>query len=269
MEIPIYKQLEEEFAKFCGKKYAIAVNSGTSALHLALIALGIKEGDEVIVPDFTFIACAFAVSYVGATPVFVDCGDDLCIDPALIEAKITSKTKAIMPVHIYSRTADMKAIMKIAKKYKLKVIEDASEHHAVKLANSDVACYSFQATKQIHCEEGGMLVTDKKRIYDEVNKLKTFYNNGRYHHKKLSFNYRMANSQAELALKSLHDFKGKDWVEVIICKNPMQRNSYFKHIPPGVRPFFKPLSSMPMYRQEVGKKARYYSKRGYIKYVRE
>lgn len=264
----IYKQLEEEFAKFTGKKYAVAVNSGTSALHLALIALGIKEGDEVIVPDFTFIACAFAVTYIGAKPIFVDCGDDLCIDPDLIEAKITDKTKAIMAVHIYSRNANMKKIMAIARKHKLKVIEDASEHHAVKLSKSDVACYSFQKTKQIHCEEGGILVTDSKRIYDEVNKLKTFYNNGRYHHAKLSFNYRMADTQAKLALESLHEFKGKDWVEVIICKNPMQRNSYMKHIPPNVRPFFKPLSGMPMYRQfPVGKKALYYSKRGYIKYL--
>lgn len=268
MEIPYYKQLEEEFAKFAGKKYAVALNSGTSALHLAMIALGIKAGDEVIVPDFTFIACAFAVTYIGAIPIFVDCGDDLCIDPKLIEAKITNKTKAIMPVHIYSHTANMKEIMKIAKKYKLKVIEDASEHHAVKLANSDVACYSMQKTKQIHCEEGGMLVTNKKRIYDEVNKLKTFYNNGRYHHAKLSFNYRMPDTQAKLALDSLHAFKGKDWVEIIICKNPMQRNSFMKKIPENVRCFFKPLSGMPMYRQlPVGKKALYYSRRGYIKYL--
>lgn len=265
--MPYYKQLEEEFAKFTGKKYAVALNSGTSALHLALITLGIKQGDEVIVPDFTFIACAFAVTYIGAKPVFVDCGDDLCIDPDLIEAKITNKTKAIMPVHIYSHKCDMKKIMEIAKRHNLKVIEDASEHHAVKLSKSNVACYSFQQTKQIHCEEGGILVTDSKKIYTEANKLKTFYNNGKYRHEKLSFNYRMPESQAKLALESLHEFKGKDWVDIIICKNPMQRNSFMKRIPDNVRPFFKPLSSMPMYRQEVGKKAKYYSRRGYIKYI--
>lgn len=262
-----YKQLEEEFAKFTGKKYAVALNSGTSALHLALITLGIKPGDEVIVPDFTFIACAFAVTYVGAIPIFVDCDDTLCIDPKLIEAKITPKTKAIMPVHIYSQNCKMKEIMAIARRHNLKVIEDASEHHAVKLSKSDVACYSLQKTKQIHCEEGGMLVTDKKRIYDEAQKLKTFYNNGRYHHAKLSFNYRMPDSQAKLALESLKNFKGKDWVEIILCKTPMERNSYMKHMPPNVRPFFKPLSGMPMYRQEKGKKALYYSRRGYIKYL--
>lgn len=262
-----YKKLEEEFAKFTGKKYAVALNSGTSALHLALITLGIKAGDEVIVPDFTFIACAFAVTYIGAKPVFVDCGDDLCIDPELIEAKITPNTKAIMPVHVYSRQCNMKRIMEIAKKHKLKVIEDASEHHAVKLSKSDAAVYSLQKTKQIHSEEGGMLVTDKEKIYTEANKLKTFYNNGRYRHEKLSFNYRMPESQAKLALKSLKNFKGKDWVEIIICKNPMQRNSFMKRIPENVKPFFKPLSSMPMYRQPVGKKALYYSRRGYIKYL--
>jgi len=256
----IYKQLEKEFAEFTGKKYAVSVNSGTSALHLALVALGIGEGDEVIVPDFTFVACAFAVVYTGAKPIFVDCDDTLCIDPKLIEAKITKKTKAIMPVHIYSRKCDMDEIIKIARKYKLKLIEDASEHHAVKLSDCDVACYSMQSSKQIHCEEGGMLVTDSKKIYDEVNKLKTFYNDGRYFHPKLSFNYRMPNSQAKLALDSLHDFKGNDWVSVHIFNTEKERDENLE----GGRTFFQPMTSLPMFNQPVGEKALYYSKRGLI-----
>lgn len=251
-----YKILEDKFARFTGKKYCVALNSGTSALHLALVALGIGKGDEVIVPDFTFVACAFAVSYTGAKPVFVDCDDTFCIDPKLIERKITKKTKAIMAVHIYSNDCNMKEIMRIARKHKLKVIEDASEHHGVKLSKSDVACYSFQSTKQIHCEEGGALVTDNKKIYDEVNKLKTFYNDGTYYHAKLSWNYRMPNSQAKLALKSLAKFKGKKWVK-IHWKNGK-----------GFRPFFKPLSSLPMYKQKVGKNALHYSKIGYIEYIK-
>ena len=261
-----YQQLEQEFAKFTGKKYAVALNSGTSALHLGLLALGIKKGDEVIIPDFTFVACAFAVSYIGAKPVFVDCKDDYTIDENLIERKITKKTKAIMPVHVYSNKCAMDKIMKIAKKYKLKVIEDCSEHHAVKLSKSDVACYSLQSSKQIHCQEGGILVTDSKTIYDEVNKLKGFYNNGYYFHQKLSFNYRMPNATAELALRSLKAFKGKDWVTTHLCKTEKERDNIIKTTK-GTRCFFKPLSTMPMYKKKPGKNAERLSKLGYIKYI--
>lgn len=260
---PSYQLLEQEFASFCGKRYAVALNSGTSALHLALIALGVGPGDEVIVPDFTFVACAFAVTYTGATPIFVDCEDTFCIDTSLIEAKITSKTKAIMPVHVYSNMCNMEEVMRIAKKYNLAVIEDASEHHGVKLSDSDVACYSFQSSKQIHCEEGGILVTDNEEIYNEVSKLKTFYNDGNYYHEKLSFNYRMANSQAELALQSLRSFDGTLWVETHLCSSEEERNA---QIQPKARVFFKPLSSLPMYNQEIGKNALNYSKIGYITY---
>jgi len=239
--MPRYKKLEEQFAEFTNRKYAVALNSGTSALHLALLSLDIKKGCEVIVPDFTFVACAFAVSYTGAKPVFVDC-KDFVIDVDKIEAKITEKTKAIMAVHIYGKECNMRAILRIAKKYNLKVIEDCSEHHAVKLSNSDVAIYSLQESKQIHCEEGGMLVTNKKSIYDEVNMLKTFYHEVNYYHQKLSFNYRMPESQAKLALKSLKKFKGKPWIKEI------KENSII--LQSGVeKPFFKLMSSLPMYKK--------------------
>lgn len=234
-----YKELERHFSKFCGKKYAVALNSGTSALHLALLALGIGKGDEVIVPDFTFVACAYAVSYTGAKPVFVDCKADFTIDETKI--KITKRTKAIMAVHIYGNQCNMKSILKIAKKHKLKVIEDCSEHHAVKLSKSDIAIYSFQSSKQIHCEEGGILVTNSKRIYNEVNNLKGFYHNGDYYHKKLSFNYRMPNAQARLALKSLQKFKGKSWIKEI-GKDYIILQSGVK------KPFFKLMSSLPFYK---------------------
>ena len=145
----MYNILETQFAKYVNRKHAVAVNSGTSALHLALLALGIGAGDEVIVPDLTFVACAFSVTYTGAKPIFVDVKDDYTIDPEKIIPKITNETKAIMAVHLYGNKCDMEKILKIAKKYKLKVIEDCSEHHLVELSQSDIACYSFQSSKQI------------------------------------------------------------------------------------------------------------------------
>ncbi len=121
---------EEQFAAFCGSKYALTCSNGTTSLHLALVTMGIEAGDEVIMPDLTFIATANAAKYVGAIPVLVDIDPDtLCIDPAAIEAAITEKTKAIMPVHLYGHPANMPAIMAIAEKYGLLVIEDAAEAH--------------------------------------------------------------------------------------------------------------------------------------------
>jgi dTDP-4-amino-4,6-dideoxygalactose transaminase len=125
---PKYKEFEKQFAKHVGTKYACAVSSGTSGLHLALLAAGIKSGDEVITSPFSFIASSNSVMYVGAKPVFVDIDPSTYnIDPSLIEKKITKKTKAILPVHIFGQSADMKPILKLAKKYNLKVIEDACE----------------------------------------------------------------------------------------------------------------------------------------------
>jgi perosamine synthetase len=235
-----YKQLEEKFSKFCRRKYCVALNSGTSALHLALLSLGIEKGDEVIVPDFTFAACAFAVSYTGARPVFTECSN-FVIDENKLEDKITYRTKAIMAVHIYGKECNMEAIHKIARKYDLKVIEDCSEHHGVVIhPSTDIAIYSLQESKQIHCEEGGILATNEESIYNEVNLLKTFYHDGDYYHKKISFNYRMPESQAKLAIKSLKKFKGKSWVKEI--------GDGFIILSSGVKkPFFKLMSSLPMY----------------------
>lgn len=125
-----YRELEEQYADFVGHRYGVSVNTGTAALHLSLAALGIGPGDEVIVPDFTMVACAYAVLYTGATPVFVDCKDDLLINEDRIEEKLSFRTKAIMPVHIYGRVCNMKAINDIASRYNLFVIEDACEAQA-------------------------------------------------------------------------------------------------------------------------------------------
>ena len=169
--VGVINKLEKEYAKFCGKKYAIAVNSGTSALHLALIAMGVKKDDEVIVPDFTMAACGFAVNYCGAKVVTVDCKNDLTIDETLIEEKITKKTKAIMPVHIYGRLCNMKAINNIAKKHGLKVIEDACEAQGADTGHADITCYSLYKNKIIAGEEGGIVTTNSKKVYNLIQDL--------------------------------------------------------------------------------------------------
>lgn len=276
-----YEILQDRFAKFTNKKYAVALNTGTAALHLSLLALGIGKGDEVLVPDFTFVACAFAVTYTGAKPIFVDCGDDMLIDPSLIEAKITKRTKAIMPVHLYGRRCDMTKIMAIAKKYNLRVIEDVSEAHGIKLSNSDVAIYSLQASKIISSQEGGIVVSNDKKLIDKVLHLKGLANDGRYYHDTIAFNYRMPNVIAELALKSLKDYpknikkrnriasvRGFEcdvaWTTVHLCDSEEDRD-HILSITKGSRTTFKPMSTLPMYKgQKVGKKALDFSKRGLV-----
>ena len=281
-----YEELEIEYAKFCGAKYAVTVNSGTSALHLALLTLGIAQGDEVIMPDFTMASCGFAVSYTGATPIFVDCDDTLCIDPKLIEAKITHKTKAIMAVHIYGRLCNMKEILRIAKKHNLKVIEDACEAQgAVYKSKANITCYSFHESKIIHAEEGGICTTDNKKYAEKIAYLKNmaFDKEHTFFHKEIGYNYRMPNSQAKLALKSLKNYSkenrrrkklekecyGRNILDAVWVLYPI-KGEYFSSI--GLdghvtRPFFKPLSSFPIYGGKCqSPKAEYYSKLGqYIK----
>jgi dTDP-4-amino-4,6-dideoxygalactose transaminase len=161
------KRFEEDFARYVGSKHAVAVNSGTAALHLALDAVGIKEGDEVIVPTMTFTATAEVVLYFKAKPVLVDCQPDTFnLDPTQLEAAITSKTKAIIPVHMAGQACDMNEILSIARKYDLRVIEDAA--HALPASYrgktigtvGDITCFSFYATKTITTGEGGMATTD-------------------------------------------------------------------------------------------------------------
>jgi dTDP-4-amino-4,6-dideoxygalactose transaminase len=161
------KRFEEDFASYVGSKHAVAVNSGTAALHLALDAVGIKEGDEVIVPTMTFTATAEVVLYFKAKPVLVDCQrDTFNLDPNQIEAAITSKTKAIVPVHMAGQPCDMDAILSIARKHDLRVIEDAAHslpagYHGKTIGTiGDITCFSFYATKTITTGEGGMATTN-------------------------------------------------------------------------------------------------------------
>ncbi|MFF1960069.1 DegT/DnrJ/EryC1/StrS family aminotransferase [Streptomyces sp. NPDC058220] len=198
---PYVRRFEEEFARYNGVAHGVACSSGTTALTLALRALGIGPGDEVIVPEFTMIASAWAVTYVGATPVFVDCGDDLNIDVSLIEEKITSRTKVIMPVHIYGRRCDMDQIMDIAYEYNLRVVEDSAEAHGVRPV-ADIACFSLFANKIITAGEGGVCLTNDERLAEQMAHLRAmaFTKDHSFLHKKLAYNFRMTSMQAAVAL---------------------------------------------------------------------
>ncbi|MFE9884724.1 DegT/DnrJ/EryC1/StrS family aminotransferase [Streptomyces scopuliridis] len=198
---PYVRKFESEFADYNGIAHGVACSSGTTALTLALRALGVGPGDEVIVPEFTMIATAWAVTYTGATPVFVDCGDDLNIDVALIEEKITPRTKVIMPVHIYGRRCDMDAIMDLAHEYNLRVVEDSAEAHGVRPV-ADIACFSLFANKIITAGEGGICLTDDKHLADQMAHLRAmaFTKDHSFLHKKLAYNFRMTSMQAAVAL---------------------------------------------------------------------
>lgn len=202
---------EHKFANYCGMKYGVAVCNGTVAIHLALAALGIGKGDEVIMPAFTMIATAYAVCYVGAIPVFVDADKDTWnIDVSKIEEKITSRTKAIIPVHIFGNPCDMDAIEKIAQKYNLYIVEDAAESHGAEYrgkkvgAFSSVGCFSFFANKNLTTGEGGMVLTNDDALYNNCRYYKNmcFPVNGprNYSHDDIGFNYRMSNLHAAIGL---------------------------------------------------------------------
>lgn len=204
-------QFEEAFSSYCGCRYGVAVCNGTVALHLALTALGIGEGDEVIIPSFTMIATAYAVCYTGAVPVFVDADKNTWnIDVSLIEEKITPKTKAIIPVHIMGNPCDMDAIKSIADKHGLYIVEDAAEAHGAEYKGkktgsfSDIACFSFFANKNITTGEGGMVVMNDEELYKKCR----YHKNmcfpldapRNYLHNDIGFNYRMSNLHAAIGL---------------------------------------------------------------------
>ena len=198
---------ENNFSKYCGRKYGVATSNGTTALHLALCALGIGPGDEVIVPDITFAATINAVLYTGATPVIVDVErEGWCIDPKLIIDAITSKTKAIIPVHIYGQPCDMQQIMNIANEHNIFVIEDCAEAHGAEYDGKKVgsfgiiSCFSFFGNKVITTGEGGMCVTDSRELDEKMRVLRDhgMSKKQKYYHEVVGFNYRMTNMQAAI-----------------------------------------------------------------------
>jgi len=209
-------RFEESFAHFVGTKYALSMPTGTSALHLALHLFGVNPGDEVIIPDMTYIACANVIHYLGAKPVLVDIDRTTwSIDATRLEKYITKRTKAIMPVHLYGNAANMKDIIRIARKYGLPVLEDACEGLGCELYGKqlgsfgDAAAFSFQGAKLLAIGEGGMYVTDNRSWYERALSLvdhgvsftKQFWAND------IGYMYPMSNIQAALGLARLEDIK--------------------------------------------------------------
>lgn len=208
------KEFEDSFANFIDCKFATSVSNGTVALHVALEAIGISPGDEVIVPSFTYVASVNTIIQIGATPVFVDCDENtLQIDPKAIEAKITDKTAAVMVVHIYGHPCDMEKITKICKSKNLLLIEDCAEAIGSKINGQnvgifgDVATFSFFGNKTITTGEGGMVVSNRKDVIEIVNTLKNqaVSDDIEYWHTRLGYNYRMTNICAAIGLAQLEN----------------------------------------------------------------
>jgi perosamine synthetase len=289
---PYIDAFEKKFAEYCETQYAVSVSNATVGLHLALKVIGIGEGNEVIVPDLTFVATANAVVSSGATPVLVDvCRDTYCIDPTEIIKAITPKTKAIIPVHLYGHPANMPEIMEIARKYKLYVIEDAAEAHGAKIngirvgAYGDCGVFSFYGNKIITSGEGGMITTNDYNFYIKARLLRdhAMSKEIRYWHTEVGYNYRMTNLQAALGLAQLEQINyflecrkdilqqykqtlnangiecnphvNSEPVNWMVCAvvnglNRVKRDDVIRLMrEQGVdaRPFFFPMSMMPMY----------------------
>lgn len=210
---PMVEQFEKDFAAYCGCEYAIGVGSGTDALWLALLALGVGEGDEVITVPNTFIATVEAISYCGARPVFVDVEErTYTMDPALIEAAITPRTKAVIPVHLYGQTADMDPILEVARKHGLHVVEDAAQAHGAEYKGrragsiGDVGCFSFYPGKNLGAYgEAGGIVTNDPELDRKVRMLRDHGQSKKYYHGMIGWNSRMDGFQgAVLGVKLEH-----------------------------------------------------------------
>jgi len=215
------EEFEKRWAEYCGRRYGIAVSNGTAALQLAVACLPLNPGDEVIMPTFTIISCAMAVVYNGAVPVLIDSEPRTwCMDIKKVEEKITPRTRAIMPVHIYGHPVDMTPILDLAQKRGLAVIEDAAEAHGAEYlvghgtpnpvwkrcgSFGELSCFSFYANKLITTGEGGMVLTDDEKLADTARSLRNlcFQADRRFYHQQLGFNYRLTNMQAALGVAQL------------------------------------------------------------------
>jgi len=203
-------EFEDKFAEYIGTDYAVAVNSGTSAIYIALEAMGVKANDEVIVPPMTFFATISAVLYLGAKPVFADIDlDDLCLSPESVETVITNKTKAIIPVHLYGASAKMDKLQLIADKYRINILEDCAQAHGTEYKQKKVGSigkagtFSFFATKHMTTGEGGMITTDDPDIADICRCIRNHGMSGRDEHVRLGFNSRMTEMEAAMGLVQL------------------------------------------------------------------
>lgn len=216
---PEVAAFEDEFSKLVDRRHCVAVNSGTSALHLSLLALGIGPGDEVIVPSFTFAASANAVRLAGATPVFVDIrSDDFCLDPAAVEAAVSPRTRAVMPVHLYGHPAPMGEVARIAAAARLLVVEDAAQAHAASLDGipagvwGDAACFSFYPTKNMTTGEGGLVVTPDPHVARTLRLLRNQGMERPYENELVGFNVRMTDIGAAIGRVQLRRLP--EWSDV-------------------------------------------------------
>ena len=210
---PVVRQLEETFAREVSQtREAVAVSNGTAALHIALLAHDIGPGDEVITTPFTFQATANMVLATGARPVFVDVAEDGNIDPALVEAAISPRSRALLPVHLYGRVCDMAQIVEIARRHNLTLIEDAAQAHGAELdgqraGSFGTGCFSFYATKNMTSGEGGMVTTDDAALAARLRRLRSHGESERYKSVELGYNYRMTDISAAIALAQLKRLK--------------------------------------------------------------
>jgi perosamine synthetase len=214
-------EFEERWAAYCGRRYGIAVSNGTAALQLAVACLGLEPGDEVILPTFTIVSCALAVIYNGGVPVVVDSEPRTwCLDVHQAEKKITHRTRAIMPVHIYGHPVDMDPLLDLAERYGLAIIEDAAEAHGAEYLSTrngsesgwrrcgsfgTLSCFSFYANKLITTGEGGMVLTDDPQLAEKARSMRNlcFQSDRRFYHEALGYNFRLTNLQAALGLAQL------------------------------------------------------------------
>ncbi|MEY4918089.1 MAG: dTDP-3-amino-3,6-dideoxy-alpha-D-galactopyranose transaminase [Verrucomicrobiota bacterium] len=210
---PDVVQFEKDFAKYCGAEHCVAFNSGTSAEHVGLMLLGVGQGDEVITTPYTFVATSWAISYVGAKPVFVDVDDaTMNLNPKLIEQAITKKTKAVLPVHLYGQPFDVDGVREVCKKHNLPLMEDACQAHGAKYKGKmvgglgEVSCFSFYPGKNLGAfGEGGALVTNNAEFAKRARSLREHGSTVRYYHDEVGFNYRMEGIQgAVLGIKLKH-----------------------------------------------------------------
>ena len=278
------EKFEQAWADYNGYKYGVATSSGTTALTVAMRAIDLKPGNEVIVPDFTMIASAWAVSYNAGAIRFVDCGDDLNINVSLLDRAINMNTRAIMPVHIYGRQCDMDEVMKIAYERNLLVIEDSCEAHGIK-PRGDIACFSLFGNKIITSGEGGICLTNDPRLAEQMRHIRSmsFDKDHTFLHKKLGFNFRMTNMQAAVALSQVEMIdeilekrkqievwynEGLKDVDVDLKLMPKRdvlwmydirvradiRKEFRKYLAENgveTRVFFKPMTEQPMYRSNT------------------
>ncbi len=217
---PKVAQFEKDFAAYTGTKHAVGVNSGTSALHLALICAGVSAGDEVITVPMTFIATSWAISYCSATPVYVDVDPvTYTMDPEQVEARITKKTRALLPVHLYGQTADMEALLDISRRHGIPLIEDAAQSHGAAFRRNRAGsmglcgCFSFYPGKNLGAAgEAGAVVTNDDSVAKRLRSLRDHAQEKRYHHDEIGFNYRMDGFQGAVLGVKLKRIE--EWTEI-------------------------------------------------------